>query len=111
MVAHFDGGVPCLGLKVPELSEHCIGAPFAFFEVGCALSAAMLGVNAYDRPNVEVYKNRLFALLDKPGTEALGAHLRDASLEDRKSIEGTEQKSAPRAFIRWSETTTCCSSR
>jgi glucose-6-phosphate isomerase len=77
MMAHFDGGVPCLGLSVPELSEHGIGALFAFFEVGCAVSAAMLGVNPYDQPGVEAYKKNLFALLGKPGTEALGARLRE----------------------------------
>jgi glucose-6-phosphate isomerase len=77
MVAHFDGGVPCLGLTVPELSEHGIGALFAFFEVGCAISAAMLAVNPYDQPGVEAYKKNLFALLGKPGTEALGARLRE----------------------------------
>jgi glucose-6-phosphate isomerase len=77
MMAHFDGGVPCLGLTVPELSERGIGALFAFFEVGCAISAAMLGVNPYDQPGVEAYKKNLFALLGKPGTEALGARLRE----------------------------------
>jgi glucose-6-phosphate isomerase len=77
MVAHFDGGVPCLGLTVPELSEHGIGALFAFFEVGCGISAAMLDVNPYDQPGVEAYKKNLFALLGKPGTEALGARLRE----------------------------------
>jgi glucose-6-phosphate isomerase len=59
------------------LSEHGIGALFAFFEVGCAISAAMLGVNPYDQPGVEAYKKNLFALLGKPGTEALGARLRE----------------------------------
>jgi glucose-6-phosphate isomerase len=41
---------------VPELSEHCIGALFAFFEVGCALSAAMLGANVFEQPGVEVHE-------------------------------------------------------
>ena len=77
MMAHYDGGVPCLSLTVPELSEYGIGALFAFFEVGCAVSGGMLGVNPFDQPGVEAYKKNLFALLGKPGTEALGAKLRE----------------------------------
>ncbi len=77
LLAHYDGGVPCLQLTVPDLSERSLGALFAFFECGCALSAAMLGVNPYDQPGVEAYKKNLFALMGKPGTEALGQKLRE----------------------------------
>lgn len=77
MLAHFDGGVPCLNLQVPELSEYGLGALFAFFEVACAVSGGMLGVNPFDQPGVEAYKKNLFALLGKPGTEALGVKLRE----------------------------------
>lgn len=77
MLAHFDGGVPCLGLNVPELNEFGIGSLFAFFEIGCAISGALLEVNPFDQPGVEAYKKNLFALLGKPGSEALGAKLRD----------------------------------
>jgi glucose-6-phosphate isomerase len=77
MMAHFDGGVPCLQLTVPELNEKGIGALFAFFETACGISAALLDVNPYDQPGVEAYKKNLFALMGKPGTEALGAKLRE----------------------------------
>lgn len=77
MMAHTDGGVPCLQLSLPELNERSLGALFAFFESACAVSAGMLGVNPYDQPGVEAYKKNLFALMGKPGTEALGAKLRE----------------------------------
>jgi glucose-6-phosphate isomerase len=75
-VAHFDGGVPCLELKVATLDEKALGALFAFYESACGVSAAMLGVNPYDQPGVEAYKKNLFGLLGKPGFEAIGGELR-----------------------------------
>ncbi len=77
MLAHFDGGVPCLQLTVPELNERGLGALFAFFETACGVSAALLQVNPYDQPGVEAYKKNLFALMGKPGTESLGAKLKE----------------------------------
>lgn len=76
MVAHADGGVPALALKVPCIDEHTLGALFAFYETACAVSGGMLGVNPYDQPGVEAYKKNLFGLLGKPGFEALGAQIR-----------------------------------
>ncbi len=75
-IAHFDGGVPCLGLSIPRLGEEAIGALFAFFEVSCAVSASLLGVNAFDQPGVEAYKKNLFGLLGKPGFESLGQEIK-----------------------------------
>lgn len=76
MVAHADGGVPCLALELPEMSERGLGQLFAFFETACAVSAALLEVNPFDQPGVEAYKKNLFGLLGKPGFESLGAELR-----------------------------------
>jgi glucose-6-phosphate isomerase len=36
------------------------------FEIGVALSAYNLGVNPFDQPGVEAYKNNMFKLLGKP---------------------------------------------
>lgn len=76
MVAHHDGGVPCLELGVNQLNERTVGSLFAFFETACAISGALLGVNPFDQPGVEAYKKNLFGLLGKPGFEALGAELK-----------------------------------
>jgi glucose-6-phosphate isomerase len=40
-----------------------------FFELSCGLSGYMLGVNPFDQPGVEAYKNNMFALLGKAGFE------------------------------------------
>ena len=75
-VAHYEGGVPCLEIKVKSLDERNLGGLIAFFETACAVSAAMLGLNPFDQPGVEAYKKNLFGLLGKPGFEQLGADLR-----------------------------------
>lgn len=75
-IAHYDGGVPSVELSMARLDERHLGYLLAFFEVACGISAAMLGVNPYDQPGVEEYKQNLFALMGKPGMEALGSKLR-----------------------------------
>jgi glucose-6-phosphate isomerase len=75
-IAHFDGSVPSVELAVPCMDERHLGYLFAFFETACGVSAAMLGVNPYDQPGVEEYKQNLFALMGKPGMEDLGSRLR-----------------------------------
>lgn len=65
-VAHVSGGVPVLEVKVPDLSERSMGALIYFFEMSCALSGFLLGVNPFDQPGVEAYKKKMFELLGKP---------------------------------------------
>ena len=67
MLAHKQGGVPLIQLKINELNEYTLGELIYFFEYACALSAYMLGVNPFDQPGVEAYKNNMFALLGKAG--------------------------------------------
>ena len=37
-----------------------------FFELACAISGYMSGVNPFDQPGVEAYKKNMFSLLGKP---------------------------------------------
>ena len=67
--AHLAGGVPVLEIVMPELNERSLGALIYFFEMSCALSGFVLGVNPFNQPGVEAYKNRMFELLGKPGYE------------------------------------------
>lgn len=61
--AHLEGGVPCLTINVPKLSPVYIGQLFFFYEMVCYLSAKILGVNPFDQPGVEAYKNHMFSKL------------------------------------------------
>ena len=74
-LAHVDGGVPNLTLTVPGRDARSVGALIYFFEYACGLSGYLLGVNPFDQPGVEAYKNNMYALLGKPGYEARRAEL------------------------------------
>lgn len=65
--AHRAGGIPVLQISAPSLSAHTLGGLVFFFELSCALSAKLSGVNPFDQPGVETYKNNMFHLLGKPG--------------------------------------------
>ena len=70
ILAHTDGQVPNLMVKVPEVNEFYLGELFYFFEFACGVSGYLLGVNPFNQPGVESYKKNMFALLGKPGFEA-----------------------------------------
>lgn len=76
ILAHTDGNVPNIRIEVPELNAYYIGQLIYFFEIACAISGYMLGVNPFDQPGVEAYKTNMFALLNKPGFEEKTAELR-----------------------------------
>jgi glucose-6-phosphate isomerase len=69
ILAHQQGNVPIMRINIKTLDEKNMGALIYFFEYACAVSAYMLGVNPFNQPGVEAYKENMFALLDKPGYE------------------------------------------
>lgn len=69
ILAHVDGGVPNIRVEIPELNAYNLGQLIYFFEIACAISGYILGVNPFDQPGVEAYKKNMFALLEKPGFE------------------------------------------
>ena len=52
---------------VEESTEETIGELIYFFELACAMSGKILGVNPFNQPGVEEYKKNMFTLLGKPG--------------------------------------------
>ncbi len=69
ILAHRDGGAPNMTIELPELTPFYLGQLLYFFEIAVAVSGYMSGVNPFDQPGVEDYKNNMFALLGKPGKE------------------------------------------
>ncbi|MEB8150575.1 glucose-6-phosphate isomerase [Staphylococcus xylosus] len=69
LLAHTDGGVPNIVVNIPRLDEETFGYIVYFFELACAMSGYQLGVNPFNQPGVEAYKQNMFALLGKPGFE------------------------------------------
>ena len=69
LMAHMDGGTPNIIIEIDEADAYHFGYLVYFFEKACGLSGYLLGVNPFDQPGVEAYKNNMFALLGKPGFE------------------------------------------
>lgn len=74
-LAHTDGGVPNLQIRIPQRNAFYFGQMVYFFEKACGISGYILGVNPFDQPGVEAYKQNMFALLGKPGYEVKKAEL------------------------------------
>lgn len=68
-LAHVEGGVPVITLDVEKIDAHHVGYLLYFFMKSCAMSAYLSGVNPFDQPGVELYKQNMFQLLGKPGYE------------------------------------------
>lgn len=64
--AHISGGVPNIGISVPARDEAGFASLVCFFELACAISGYMSGVNPFDQPGVEAYKRNMFKMLGKP---------------------------------------------
>ena len=68
--AHVDGGVPNIMINMDRLNEENLGHLIYFFELACAMSGKILGINPFNQPGVEKYKTNMFKLLEKPGYES-----------------------------------------
>ncbi|MCX7954538.1 MAG: glucose-6-phosphate isomerase [Bacteroidales bacterium] len=76
ILAHTDAGVPNILIDIPSLQEKYIGQLIYFFQIACGISGYLLGVNPFDQPGVEAYKNNLFALINKPGYENISTAIK-----------------------------------
>ncbi len=79
-LAHIDGDVPNVHIEIEERNAYCLGYLIYFFELACAMSGYLLGVNPFDQPGVEEYKNNMFAMLGKPGYEELRKKLEERNV-------------------------------
>ncbi len=77
VLAHTEGGVPNIVLELEDTSEKSFGYMVYFFEMACAVSGYLLGVNPFNQPGVESYKKNMFALLGKTGYEDQRAALEE----------------------------------
>ena len=65
MRAHTAGGIPVLSIGVPSYDARGFGELIYFFELSCAMSAKLLGVDPFTQPGVEAYKNELKKLIQQ----------------------------------------------
>lgn len=68
---------PNCTIIMPEVSAYYWGALLYFFEMATAFEGELLGINAFDQPGVEGYKNYMYYKLGKPGLdEAVAEEIR-----------------------------------
>ena len=65
--AHVSGKVPNTLITIEKINEENVGELIYFFELACAVSGSILGVDPFNQPGVEEYKRNMFRLLEKPG--------------------------------------------
>ena len=59
IAAHKKAGIPIIKIDIPETSPYYFGQMVYFFEMTCAITATMMGVNPFDQPGVESYKEEM----------------------------------------------------
>jgi len=64
VTAHRKGGIPVMEIEVPELDAYYTGQLFYFFMIACYYSGILLGVNPFDQPGVESYKQYMLDFLN-----------------------------------------------
>jgi len=56
IAAHAKVGIPLITITVPQKDAFHLGRLIYFFELSCGVSATMFGVNPFNQPGVERYK-------------------------------------------------------
>jgi len=64
-MAHNEGAVPGIIIKLPEINEFYLGKLFYFFMMTCAISGYTNLIDPFTQPGVEDYKKNMFKLLGK----------------------------------------------
>jgi glucose-6-phosphate isomerase len=63
--AHIEGGVPVVKIIMEKLNAQQFGSMIYFYELMTAVYVYMLGVNPFNQPGVENYKQAMYRLLGK----------------------------------------------
>ena len=62
--AHVAAGTPVIAIEVDAFSPETTGELLYFFEIQCAVSALLSGVDPFDQPGVEAYKKEMRAYIN-----------------------------------------------
>ncbi|WP_438312408.1 glucose-6-phosphate isomerase [Sporosarcina sp. FA9] len=65
LLAHTNEGIPNIIIEIPEINGFTFGYLTYFFQLACTMSGYLLGVNPFNQPGVEVYKNNMYFLLGR----------------------------------------------
>lgn len=74
---------PCLTVLFPKIDAYTVGQFIFLFEATTSFAGALLGVDTYDQPAVELGKQATFALMGKAGDFTKGRPYADFAAEIR----------------------------
>jgi glucose-6-phosphate isomerase len=63
IAAHRAANIPIARVGIPDMTPHSFGQLVYFFELVCAYTGRLMGVNPFDQPGVEQYKREMKRLL------------------------------------------------
>jgi glucose-6-phosphate isomerase len=61
--AHVKAGIPVISIRIPRLDPEHVGELLYYFEMQCAVSALLSGVDPFNQPGVEAYKKEMRAYI------------------------------------------------
>ncbi|MDR1247376.1 MAG: glucose-6-phosphate isomerase [Clostridiales Family XIII bacterium] len=63
IAAHRAAGIPIVRVSIPDMSPYSFGMLVYFFELTCAYTGRLMGVDPFNQPGVEQYKKEMKRLL------------------------------------------------
>jgi len=68
-------GRPSLTITLPRVDAFALGGLFYLLEMATAIAGELYDVDAFDQPGVELGKKMTYALMGRPGYEALAEEI------------------------------------
>ncbi len=68
---------PCLRVVFPRINERTVGQFIYLYEMATSIAGALLNINTYDQPAVQLGKEYTYALMGRQGFEKMATELRE----------------------------------
>jgi len=77
---------PTATVIFPRISPHTVGQFLYMYEVAVSYMGALLEINTYDQPGVELGKKATFALMGRPGYEQMKKEIAPVAEKSKKHL-------------------------
>ncbi len=77
---------PCLRVVFPRVNERTVGQFIYLYEMATSIAGALLNINTYDQPAVQLGKEYTFALMGRSGYEKTATTLREQLRTDESYL-------------------------
>lgn len=77
---------PTMTIQFPQISPETVGQFLYLYEVAVSYMGALLGINTYDQPAVQLGKDATYALMGKDGFADLNKSIQAVAKRDKKFV-------------------------